>query len=69
MVTSGEMLTLLNDLIAEDMQQWWYSRRLLVVSERIAEKARQSGWRRVSVATSADNHALLEALISTDMGC
>ncbi|MEQ5186241.1 MULTISPECIES: uroporphyrinogen-III synthase [Providencia] len=68
-VTSGEMLTLLNDLIAEDLQQWWYSRRLLVVSERIAEKARQSGWRRVCVATSADNHALLEALISTDMGC
>lgn len=68
-ITSGEMLTLLNDLLSEEMKQWWYSRRLLVVSERIAEKAHQSGWRRVCVATSAENNALLEALISTDMGC
>ncbi|MTC58601.1 uroporphyrinogen-III synthase [Providencia rustigianii] len=68
-ITSGQMLALLNELLAENMKQWWFSRRLLVVSERIAEQARQNGWRRVCVSNSADNSALLEALISTDMGC
>ena len=68
-ITSGQMLVLLNELIAEDIKDWWFSRRLLVVSERIADYARQSGWLRVCVANSADNNALLEALISTDMGC
>lgn len=68
-ITSGQMLILLNELIAEDIKEWWLSRRLVVVSERIADQARQSGWHRVCVANSADNNALLEALISTDMGC
>lgn len=68
-ITSGQMLTLLNELIAEDIKEWWFSRRLIVVSERIADQARQSGWHRVCVANSADNNALLEALISTNMGC
>ncbi len=63
------MLALLEELIAEEYQNWWFTRRLLVVSERIADQARQAGWQRVCVANSADNNALLEALISTDMGC
>ena len=68
-ITSGQMLALLNELIAEDIKPWWLSRRLLVVSERIADQARQSGWQKVCVANSADNNALLKALFSTDMGC
>ncbi|MGB5119014.1 MAG: uroporphyrinogen-III synthase [Providencia rettgeri] len=68
-ITSGQMLALLEELIAEEYQNWWFTRRLLVVSERIADQARQAGWQRVCVANSADNNALLEALISTDMGC
>ncbi|GAB1438043.1 uroporphyrinogen-III synthase [Providencia sp.] len=68
-ITSGQMLALLEELITEEYQAWWFSRRLLVVSERIADHARKSGWQKVCVANSADNNALLEALISTDMGC
>lgn len=63
------MLALLNELIAENTKAWWFNRRLLVVSERIADQARQIGWQQVCVANSADNNALLEALLSTDMGC
>ncbi|MCG9534341.1 uroporphyrinogen-III synthase [Providencia huaxiensis] len=68
-ITSGQMLALLEELITEEYQTWWFSRRLLVVSERIADQARKSGWQKVCVANSADNNALLEALISIDMGC
>lgn len=68
-ITSGQMLALLNELIAEDIKPWWFTRRLIVVSERIADQARQSGWQKVCVANSADNNALLKALFSTDMGC
>lgn len=63
------MLALLDELITEEYQTWWFSRRLLVVSERIADQARRGGWQKVCVANSADNNALLEALISIDMGC
>lgn len=68
-ITSGQMLDLLEELITDEYRTWWFSRRLLVVSERIADLARQSGWQKVCVANSADNNALVEALISTDMGC
>lgn len=68
-ITSGQMLALLEELITEEYQTWWFSRRLLVVSERIADQARRGGWQKVCVANSADNNALLEALISIDMGC
>ncbi|EMF4672400.1 uroporphyrinogen-III synthase [Providencia stuartii] len=68
-ISSGQMLALLNELIAENTKAWWFNRRLLVVSERIADQARQIGWQQVCVANSADNNALLEALLSTDMGC
>lgn len=68
-ISSGQMLALLNELIAENTKEWWFNRRLLVVSQRIADQARQDGWRKVCVANSADNNALLEALLSTDMGC
>lgn len=68
-ITSGQMLALLEELITDEYRTWWFSRRLLVVSERIADQARKSGWQKVCVANSADNNALLEALISTDMGC
>ncbi|EPG7577062.1 TPA: uroporphyrinogen-III synthase [Providencia rettgeri] len=68
-ITSGQMLALLDELITEEYQTWWFSRRLLVVSERIADQARRGGWQKVCIANSADNNALLEALISIDMGC
>ncbi|KPD04304.1 uroporphyrinogen-III synthase [Moellerella wisconsensis] len=68
-VTSGQQLNLLTHLIADDYQDWWYSRHLLVVSHRIANIAHEMGWKNIDVANSADNNALLNALISTDMGC
>ncbi|WP_368877794.1 uroporphyrinogen-III synthase [Providencia vermicola] len=68
-ISSGQMLALLNQLIAENTKAWWFNRRLLVVSERIADQARQNGWKKVCVANSAENNALLDALFSTDMGC
>ncbi len=63
-VTSGEMLQLLFDLIPEWYRtRWLMGCRLVVVSERLAEQARSLGWQAITVAESADNDALLRALV------
>ena len=62
-VTSGEMLQQLWTLIPQWYREHWLlSCRILVVSERLAEQARELGWQDIQVADSADNDALLRAL-------
>ncbi|VUS41552.1 uroporphyrinogen-III synthase [Klebsiella pasteurii] len=62
-ITSGEMLQQLWTLIPQwYRERWLLSCRILVVSERLAEQARELGWQDIQVADSADNDALLRAL-------
>ncbi|QPR28807.1 uroporphyrinogen-III synthase [Edwardsiella hoshinae] len=62
-VTSGEMLQQLYDLVPEYERQHWLLRcRLIVVSERLAQRARDLGWQEIRVADSANNDALLRTL-------
>ena len=61
-ITSGEMLQQLWTLIPQwYRERWLLSCRILVVSERLAEQARELGWQDIQVADSADNDALLRA--------
>ena len=62
-VTSGEMLQQLWSLIPLWYRENWLLRcRLLVVSERLANHARELGWQDIRIAENADNDALLRAL-------
>ena len=62
-VTSGEMLQQLWSLIPHWYRENWLLRcRLLVVSERLANQARELGWQDIRIADNADNDALLRAL-------
>mgnify|MGYP001103918493 FL=1 len=62
-VTSGEMLQQLWSLIPLWYRENWLLRcRLLVVSERLANQARELGWQDIRIADNADNDALLRAL-------
>ncbi|WP_253380400.1 uroporphyrinogen-III synthase [unidentified bacterial endosymbiont] len=62
-VTSGEMLQQLWTLIPHWYRENWLLRcRLLVVSERLANHARELGWQDIRIADNADNDALLRAL-------
>ncbi|EOI3530817.1 uroporphyrinogen-III synthase [Cronobacter dublinensis] len=64
-VTSGEMLRQLHDLMPPWYRANWLLRcRLVVVSERLATLARELGWQNILVADNADNDALLRALQS-----
>ncbi|HCR59420.1 MAG TPA: uroporphyrinogen-III synthase [Raoultella sp.] len=62
-ITSGEMLQQLWTLIPQWYRERWLLRcRILVVSERLAQQARELGWQDIQVAESADNDTLLRAL-------
>lgn len=62
-VTSGEMLQQLWSLVPLWYRENWLLHcRLLVVSERLANLARELGWQDIKVADNADNDALLRAL-------
>ncbi|PHM44566.1 Uroporphyrinogen III synthase HEM4 [Xenorhabdus mauleonii] len=62
-VTSGEMLQLLYNLVTDsDGKAWLLGCCLIVVSERLANIARTLGWQVIKVAKSADNDALMQAL-------
>lgn len=62
-VTSGEMVQQLYSLFPEiDREEWLLHCRLVVVSDRLASRARELGWRDIQVAEGADNDALLRAL-------
>ncbi|MEJ5115544.1 uroporphyrinogen-III synthase [Erwinia billingiae] len=65
-VSSGEMLQQLYSLFPEiDREEWLLHCRLVVVSDRLATRARELGWREIRVADGADNDALLRALQQT----
>ena len=62
-ITSGEMLHQLWSLVPEWYRDNWLLRcRMLVVSERLANLARELGWQDILIAENADNDALLRAL-------
>lgn len=62
-VTSGEMLQQLYQLVPDYYRNSWLLRcNLVVVSERLATLARQLGWSAIRVADNADNDALIRAL-------
>lgn len=62
-ISSGEMLQLMYELIPQqDRETWLLQCHLVVVSERLAGLARILGWRNIKVAEGADNDALLRAL-------
>lgn len=63
-VTSGEGLCNLLEMVGEAARPWLYHTPLLVVSKRVAELARTLGWRTAPVVASrADDTALVEALV------
>lgn len=62
-VTSGEILHLLFNLITDDLKPWLFSRHLIIVSERLANTAYQLGWKSIIIAKSANNDSLIQALI------
>lgn len=65
-VTSGEMLQQLYSLFLEiDREEWLLHCRLIVVSERLAIRAKELRWQNIRVADGADNDALLRALQQT----
>ncbi|HEI8868062.1 TPA: uroporphyrinogen-III synthase [Serratia odorifera] len=62
-VTSGEMLQQLYNLVPDYYRASWLLRcRLIVVSERLATQARELGWSTIRVAENADNDALIRAV-------
>lgn len=61
-VTSGEMLQLLRQLIPPAHISWLFQCRIVVVSDRLAAAAHSLGWQHIIIARSADNEALLQAL-------
>ena len=62
-VTSGEMLQQLFSLTPLWYRENWLLRcRLIVVSERLVNLARELGWQDIQVADNAENDALIRAL-------
>ncbi|WP_437888000.1 uroporphyrinogen-III synthase [Phytobacter sp. V91] len=62
-ITSGEMLQQLFSLIPPWYRENWLLHcRLIVVSERLANLARELGWQDIQVADNAENDALIRAL-------
>ncbi|MDR0805268.1 MAG: uroporphyrinogen-III synthase [Enterobacteriaceae bacterium] len=61
-ITSGEMLQQLYQLVPEGFRHWLFTCRLLVVSERLADQAKHLGWSQCYIADNANNEALLRAL-------
>ena len=63
-VTSGEILDLLEVYTAEEDKDWLHSCRLIVVSERIAQTAENLGWsaEQIIVSLRADNQSLFEII-------
>ena len=63
-VTSGEILDLLEAYTAEEDKDWLHSCRLIVVSDRIAQTAENLGWsaEKIIVSLRADNQSLFEII-------
>ncbi|GKX64518.1 uroporphyrinogen-III synthase [Pragia fontium] len=61
-ITSGEMLQQLYELVPTGYRNWLLNCHLLIVSERLADQAKNLGWTQCHIADNADNDALLRAL-------
>ncbi|ANE75197.1 uroporphyrinogen-III synthase [Dickeya solani] len=62
-ITSGEMLQQFYTLVPDYYRTaWLLGCRVVVVSERLADMARELGWRDIRIADNADNDALMRAL-------
>jgi uroporphyrinogen-III synthase len=62
-VTSGEALAHLMELLGEAGAEFACHTPLAVIGARIAELARERGWRRVAAAEQAGDEGLVEALV------
>ncbi|MDT9587121.1 MAG: uroporphyrinogen-III synthase [Candidatus Arsenophonus melophagi] len=62
-VTSCDMLHILCNLIKDADKPWLFSRHLIVVSDRLGSTAYQLGWKSIKIAKSANNDALIQALM------
>ncbi|MGY3941986.1 uroporphyrinogen-III synthase [Aeromonas tecta] len=62
LITSGELLQRLLELVPSQQQPWLYDRLLVVPSPRVAEQAEAAGFTRIVIAQGASNQALTAAL-------
>lgn len=62
LITSGELLQRLLELVPSQQQPWLYDRLLVVPSPRVAEQAAAAGFTRIVIAQGASNQALVAAL-------
>ncbi len=60
--TSNEILTNLTAMLGEQGRAQCRGTPLVVISERMRQRAAELGWRRVTVARRADDEAVLEAV-------
>lgn len=65
-ITSGEILTVLCDHIAEEDKPWLFETHLVVVSPRIARAAQRLGWptSQIRLSDKADNQSLFNVLMN-----
>ncbi|PSW13073.1 uroporphyrinogen-III synthase [Photobacterium sanctipauli] len=61
-ITSGEQLNHLAQLVPDDAKAWFYQCHLFVPSQRIADQAKQLGFNTISTVGSAANGPLLTTL-------
>lgn len=64
-VTSLEILKALVEFVPASEQDWLKHCRLITVSQRIAEAAKNEGWETVIVSPKADNQSLLNTLLNS----
>ena len=62
LVTSGELLQRLLELVPASQQPWLFDRLLVVPSPRVAEMASAAGFIHITIAQGASNQALMAAL-------
>lgn len=65
-VTSGEILRYLLDFIPKSEHNWLVNCKLVVISDRIAQLAKEAGWQedKVILTEKADNNSLLKTILS-----
>ncbi|WP_373820404.1 uroporphyrinogen-III synthase [Glaesserella sp.] len=65
-ITSGDILKILVEQVADNDREWLMQCRLVVVGQRIARLAKTLKWNadKIRISEKADNHSLLEALLS-----
>ncbi|PTT48420.1 uroporphyrinogen-III synthase [Aeromonas sp. HMWF016] len=62
LITSGELLQRLLELVPASQQPWLFDRLLVVPSPRVAEMASAAGFIHITIAQGASNQALMAAL-------